>query len=155
MQDWKYIGAALLSGVFLATLMQVNGSLALTATPWGASLIAHVVGGVFASSWILMTCVFRKEKLFRQQKAPRWWMYWGGITGALLVAGAGVTINSPVGLSGTIALSLLGQMVFSAFCDQWGWFGLVIKKVGFMTIAQLFFVMSGSLVLVFLAGSGG
>ncbi|MGL6324974.1 DMT family transporter, partial [Aeromonas rivipollensis] len=52
----------------------------------------------------------------------------GGLPGALTVVLAALCLNSPLGMAGTLALLLLGQLLFGALCDARGWFGLTRRR---------------------------
>ncbi|MGL6481650.1 DMT family transporter [Aeromonas caviae] len=63
------------------------------------------------------------------EAAPPWaWL--GGLPGALTVVLAALCLNSPLGMAGTLALLLLGQLLFGALCDGLGWLGLARAALG-------------------------
>ncbi|WP_349918664.1 DMT family transporter [Aeromonas veronii] len=81
------------------------------------------------------------------QKAPLWaWL--GGLPGALTVVLAAFCLNSPLGMAGTLALLLLGQLLFGALCDALGWFGLPRRRPEGMDLFATFLVMAGALLIV-------
>ncbi|MGL6582984.1 DMT family transporter, partial [Aeromonas caviae] len=56
------------------------------------------------------------------------WAWLGGLPGALTVVLAALCLNSPLGMAGTLALLLLGQLLFGALCDGLGWLGLARRR---------------------------
>ena len=63
------------------------------------------------------------------------------------------TVNTSLALSGTIALGLAGQVVFSLFADIRGFFGLPKKRPSIRDLTALGMILSGALLLVFMGGS--
>jgi transporter family-2 protein len=84
---------------------------------------------------------------------PPLWVYLGGISGGVTVMLTSATLNSALALSGTIALGLAGQMVFSLFADMRGLFGLPQRTPTARDYLALSFIIAGSLILIFF-GSG-
>ena len=90
-------------------------------------------------------------KTGRKAPAP-FWAYLGGISGAATVVLSSFAVNSPVGLPGTMALGLAGQLAFSASADKWGLFGLQKRSLTARDFAALALVLTGS-TLIILSGS--
>jgi transporter family-2 protein len=88
-------------------------------------------------------------------KAPNapWWAYFGGISGAATVILTSTAVNSPLGLSGTLALGLAGQVAFSVAADSWGLFGLPKRRPDMRDIVALGLVVTGG-ALIILFGRG-
>lgn len=63
------------------------------------------------------------------------------------------TMNTALALSGTIALGLAGQVMFSLFADIRGLFGLPKRLPTARDYMSLTLIIAGSLVLIFLGGS--
>ncbi|MGY6038873.1 DMT family transporter [Aeromonas sp. AE23HZ002T15] len=76
------------------------------------------------------------------------WAWFGGLPGALTVVLAAFCLNSPLGMAGTLALLLLGQLLFGALCDALGWFGLPRRRPEGMDLFATFLVMAGALLIV-------
>lgn len=78
-------------------------------------------------------------------KSPHapWWAYLGGISGAATVILTSTAVNSPLGLSGTLALGLAGQVAFSVAADSWGLFGLPKRHPDTQDIVALGLVVMG------------
>ena len=64
------------------------------------------------------------------------------------------TVNSPLALSGTLALGLAGQVVFSLAADHWGLFGLPKRRLELRDLAAVLLILAGS-ALIILVGMGG
>jgi bacterial/archaeal transporter family-2 protein len=123
-----YFGLAALAGALLACMVFLNGALAGHVGPVPASFLVHGIGLVAASAL--------------------WWAYAGGAFGGVLVIIVGVTVNSELGVSGTIAMLLLGQILTGWATDHFGWFGLPRRSLGMRDLIQVLLVMVGSGVLL-------
>ncbi|KAB8037566.1 EamA-like transporter family protein [Silvanigrella paludirubra] len=150
--DWIL---ALGSGCILAIMILFNSTLAKYTTPLYSSWIAHGIGSIAALILIyLFTKVFHSrmnnpKKTKSISKKSSFWLYSGGIPGAFTVILASVSINSKLGLSGTLALMLLGQIIFGIICDSFGLFGTLKKRFKFKDFMVVFFVLTGSWIIIF------
>ena len=99
--------------VFNAQLSQVYGNTF-------AIVLIHIIGIIFA---IPLTI----RHIWGKPKAPAW-MYIGGLLGIITVFTSNLGITT-VGVTATLALQLLGQLVASTVIDQTGLFGF--QKVRF------------------------
>ncbi|MGL6457127.1 DMT family transporter, partial [Aeromonas caviae] len=68
--------------------------------------------------------------------------------GALTVVLAALCLNSPLGMAGTLALLLLGQLLFGALCDGLGWLGLARRRPSGKDALAALLVMAGALLIV-------
>ena len=66
---------------------------------------------------------------------------------------ASTAINSNLAISGTIALGLAGQMIFSLIADRWGAMGRPQRSPTSRDMAALKLILNGSVVLLFLGGA--
>lgn len=80
-------------------------------------------------------------------RAP-YWAWLGGLPGALTVVLAAFCLNSPLGMAGTLALLLLGQLLFGALCDALGWFGLTRRRPQGLDLLAVLLVMAGALLIL-------
>lgn len=62
-------------------------------------------------------------------------------------------INSSLTISGTIAVGLAGQMIFSLIADRWGTMGLPQRSLTSRDMVALKLILNGSVVLLFLGGA--
>ncbi len=74
--------------------------------------------------------------------------YLGGIVGAFTVILAAMTVNGGMPLSSVVALSLVGQIVFSMFSDQFGFLGSTQRRISLNDIFAVMLVLGGSLMVI-------
>ncbi len=143
-----YFSAAFGTGGLLSLMVLFNGTLAAYGSLFFASWVPHLTG-TFAA---LLFLVILKPKRAHVARPPLW-VYLGGVSGAITVMLTSATLNSALALSGTIALGLAGQMVFSLFADVRGLFGLPQRTPVPRDFVALALIIAGSLILIFF-GSG-
>ncbi|TKT74816.1 EamA-like transporter family protein [Aquamicrobium sp. LC103] len=133
-------------------MVHFNGELGLHGNALFASWSAHGTGTVAAI--VLLGLLHRRSRGDRGPygRAPLW-AYLGGISGAVTVMLTAITVNSPLALSGTLALGLAGQVVFSLAADRWGLFGLPVRRPRMNDLAALGLILAGS-TLIILSGAG-
>ena len=73
----------------------------------------------------------------------------GGLSGAVTVILTSMTVNSPLALSGTLALGLAGQVVFGLAADRWGFLGMPRRKADLRDYAALALIVAGSALIIF------
>ena len=98
--------------VFNAELSQVYGN------PY-ATVIIHVVGFVCVLPLTMRT-------LFQKKRAPLW-MHMGGVLGIFTVVTSNLGVNA-LGVTVTLSLTLLGQLICSMVFDQLGLWGFEKRK---------------------------
>ena len=146
--QYVYFLLAVLAGGFLASMIFFNSQLAIFYSPTESSWFAHGIGGLTAV--ILMFAFRLKKTSFSNERAQApWWSYLGGLPGAFTVLLAGITVNSHLGLTGSLALGLVGQIIFSLFCDYFGWFGLKKRPMHLRDVISMLLICSGSLMVIF------
>ena len=69
------------------------------------------------------------------------------------IALTSTTVNSPLALSGTLALGLAGQVIFGLAADRWGLFGMPVRIPRPRDLAALALIVAGS-ALIILFGMG-
>ena len=142
----KLSGLAILAGVSLAVMIDWNSALARYSSPLFASWTAHGVGAA-ASALALAATRHGAPATSIDRRGPMWERL-GGIPGALTVLLAAITVNGPLGLPGTIALLLVGQVGFGIAADGFGWFGLQRRRPTFRLLASLALVLSGAALVI-------
>lgn len=144
---------ALAGGALLAVMINLNSALATFSTPLFASWMAHGIGALVALLLVALCAnIFgnkRNNAETKQVKGPLW-SYFGGIPGAVTVILAAITVNSSLGLSGTLALGLVGQILFGLVSDHLGLFGLSKKHFTFADFLVVMPVLAGSFILIFI-----
>lgn len=135
---------AFATGGLLTLMVWFNGTLATTGSLLFASWVPHATGSVLAIAVLLVLRPAKASNI----RAP-WWAYLGGISGAVTVMVTSATMNSALAISGTIALGLTGQMVFSLVADKWGMMGLPQRDPTWRDLAALTLILAGSVILIF------
>jgi len=143
-----YFAAAFGAGGLLSLMVLFNGTLAAYGSLFFASWVPHLTGTAAA---LLLLMILRPKRA--ETVRPPLWVYLGGISGGVTVMLTSATLNSALALSGTIALGLAGQMVFSLFADMRGLFGLPQRTPTPRDYLALSLIIAGSLILIFF-GSG-
>ena len=140
---------ALFAGAILALMIKLNSDLAHLSSPLEASWIAHGLGALVAL--ILLPCIsrFRVRPVTTNlsKKAP-WYAYLGGLPGAFTVVLAAITVNSPLGLAGTLAFALLGQILFSLLVEYYAWFNSIKRPLSWHDLKVISLILSGSLLII-------
>ncbi|WP_299003274.1 DMT family transporter [uncultured Shewanella sp.] len=153
---------ALLAGGLLALMIEINSELAFVNSPIQASWIAHGVGAFVAMCLVLIVAfAFQghkrnglvktkgiKTKGTKTTGLP-YWLYLGGLPGALTVVLAGITVNSDIGLSGTLSSALIGQIIFGIISDHFGLFGSQKKPFVAADLLKVLPVLAGSFIIIF------
>lgn len=137
--------AAFATGALLSLMVLFNGTLAAYGSLLFASFVPHATGTVAA---LVFMAVLRPVRITRVR--PPLWAYLGGVFGAVTVMLTSYTVNTPLALSGTIAIGLAGQMVLGVIADARGMFGLPQRLPTRRDMAALALIVAGSLVLIFL-----
>jgi bacterial/archaeal transporter family-2 protein len=141
--------AAFATGGLMTLMISLNGEMARYTTPLFSSLAAHGTGTVAAV--VFMLFLRRGGTAAAGGRAPLW-AYLGGICGAVTVMMSGVTVNTALALSGTLALGLVGQVLFGLAADRWGLFGMLRRMPSLRDMAALGLILAGSILIIFLGG---
>jgi transporter family-2 protein len=147
--DWI---VALAGGVLLALMIDYNGLLAKHTAPLYASWVAHGLGAVAALVLVVLYARMARAPS-TQAKRPRakrpLWLYLGGIPGAFTVFLAAITVNSSLALSGTIALMLVGQVLFGIASDHLGLFRTPKRSIVPADFLVALSILAGSALIIF------
>ncbi len=114
---------SILSGVLISVMLLFNGQLSGAYGNAFATVLIHIIGLVAISMWLLI----KKQSLSHTLREPKH-LYLGGIIGVVTVLLTNVTFIH-LGLSLTLVLSLLGQIVAALVIDGMGLLGA--KKARF------------------------
>lgn len=143
-----HLAAAFASGCLLTLMVHFNGMLAHFGSALFSSWTAHGTGTVAAL--IYLALLYRKPKsadVAPKPKAP-FWAYCGGVIGAAIVMLTSTAVNSPLALSGTLALGLGGQVIFSLAADAWGLFGLPKRWPDGRDMTAIALILTGSALII-------
>lgn len=132
---------AFITGIFIAGMVYINGILGSQTTPYLSNLIFHSIGLMVFTLFILFS---------PQNKIPpwRWALFIPGLMGTFTVVFNNWVVPH-IGVSLTVALALLGQMITSITIDHFGLFNRKIKKINLYQSFGLIIVGLGLLVMVF------
>ena len=141
--DWLL---AIVGGVLLSLMIEFNSLLAKFTSPVYASWVAHGLGAIAA---VVLVLVYSRALTKRRGSRPPLWFYLGGIPGAFTVILAAIAVNSSLALSGTIALMLVGQVVFGMVSDHFGLFRTPRRRLVLTDLVVAAAVLGGSALIIF------
>ena len=142
-----YLAAALATGCMMTLLLYLNSELALHGGPMFASWTAHGTGMLAGLVLLLVWRQARPQASPTRERAPVW-AYMGGFTGAVNVMLGSSAVNLGLAITGTQAIGLSGQMLFSLAADKWGLLGLPRRRLGWRDLVPALLIVSGSLVII-------
>lgn len=140
---------ATMSGVLLTLMIMSNSYLSQFTSPLKASWLTHGVGAVFSFAVFMLFRLRNKHVVLKGKTNII--SYLAGIPGAFTVLLAAITVNSPLSLSGSIVLMLVGQVVFGLVIDYFGFFGLRVKGKRIDTsdlIVSALFILGSTLIVL-------
>ena len=142
-----HLAAAFGSGCLLTLMVHFNGMLAHYGNAMFSSWTAHGTGTIAALIYLAILYKKPKPSKIAKPKAPLW-AYLGGVVGAAIVMLTSSAVNSPLALSGTIALGLGGQVIFSLAADLWGFFGLPRRRPDARDLCAVALILGGSALII-------
>jgi transporter family-2 protein len=139
---WLLVSVALVMGSFMAIQPAINGQLRWRlGTPAQAALVSTSVSTL---SLLLVVMVWQRQPRpdISALGAAPWWIWTGGLLGAVYVAVSIVLVQR---LGGAVAFSLvvLGQMVCALILDHFGWLGLAQYEISLTRIVGVAMVVGG------------
>ena len=114
---WLWRLAGFIFGCFTASQSAINGHLGqITGSPVSAALVSFTIG---VSTLIVLNIVLRwRPRIERPNgEANPWWMWVGGVLGALFVLGNAALVPQ-IGTGLTVVATLLGSMLGSLLIDH-------------------------------------
>lgn len=129
-----YKSYGVLVGLLIAIMVTINGTLARFFGDYAATVIIHIIGLTLVSIIIIS----KKLKIKLSRNIPIYW-FGGGVIGTFMIIFNNMCFDK-LGVSLTLALGLVGQIIASAVIDHYGLFGLTVSKfkkekiLGFITI---------------------
>lgn len=128
-------------GAILASLGQVIGS-AIQAT----TVLFAIATGVMIVFCCVNGSVIKVRKAFTTD-AP-WWMWTGGILGAVIVYGNAWLIPL-IGVSVFMMTLLIGQLLLSLLMEKHGWLGAPKKHISWTQFAGILIMLAGIFLIKF------
>lgn len=116
---------SLISGAFIAILMQLNASLSKQIGVVESSFVAHFIGTLFSSIFVIKNINLYLIK--KTLHGPRYLLL-GGFFGFILVIITNIAIPR-LGILSTLSLVITADIVFSTAADQFGIFSLLRLKL--------------------------
>jgi len=116
---------SLVSGAFIAILMQLNASLGKEIGVLESSFVAHFVGTLL--SFIFVVKNINLNILKKTFDGPKYLLL-GGVFGVMLVVISNIVIPK-LGMLVTLSLVITADIIFSTIADQFGIFSLPKFKV--------------------------
>ena len=129
------------TGVILAVMVSLNGGVSNTAGNYASSVIIHFIGLI----GIIFVLIFTKSKIKNLKGIP-FYMFSGGLIGVLTVLFTNAS-SGVLGVSLTVSLTLLGQLVTSLVIDNFGYFNMPVVKFDKRKILGLVIIITGIYVM--------
>lgn len=126
------------SGFLMASQTAINGHLGVVlGSSVHAALISFFVGAVLLLFLLLgLHLPLRELGKAVQAGGSYWWIWLGGLLGALYVFGSAWLVPQ-IGTGQVVVIALFGQLFFSALIDHFGLFESIVNKVALARICGL------------------
>ena len=132
---------SIFTGIILAIMISLNGGVSNIAGNYASSVIIHFVGLI----GIIFVLIFTKSKIKNLKGIP-FYMFTGGLIGILTVLFTNIGFMG-LGVSLTVSLSLLGQLVTSLVIDHFGYFNMTVVEFDKKKILGLIIIIAGIYVM--------
>lgn len=116
-------GLAIFDGMLISLMVMVNGLLAMTLGDYAALIVIHITGLITITIILIM-----KRKKISISKVP-FILLTGGAFGVFTLFSNSVCVGE-LGVTLTLGIGLLGQIIVSCIIDHFGLFG--VKKYKFI-----------------------
>lgn len=136
-----YQSSALAIGALISLMLTANGALQAAFGPALGLVILHATGTV-----AVLALLFSKRATFVLAEAVPFHLFLSGALGVVLVFLNNTTVAT-IGLTLTIALGVIGQIVVSSLVDHLGLFGLEKRAWNRRKITGLALILSGVAVM--------
>jgi transporter family-2 protein len=137
-----YMLVALLIGAASSIQPAVNAILSRAiGNPYGATMVSVFVA--FCTICVISQVTGRGEITPAVLASVPWWVYLGGVVGAVLVA-SGVVIAPVTGALLFFILIVAGQLLGAMLMDHLGAFGLAVREVSVLRVSGFFLVLVGA-----------
>ena len=132
---------SIFTGIVLAIMISLNGGLGNISGNYASSVIIHFDGLI----GIIFVLIFTKSKIKNLKGIP-FYMFTGGLIGILTVLFTNIGFMG-LGVSLTVSLSLLGQLVTSLVIDHFGYFNMTVVEFDKKKILGLIVIIAGIYVM--------
>lgn len=143
-QLWQL--AAVVAGCLMASIGAIYGRLGLCL---GSAIQASTVS-FFIATFLMAVVCFASGKLGRMCTAFKngnpWWMWLGGVCGAIAVFGNSWLIPQ-IGAGSFFMALLLGQMLLSLLMERYGWMGAARKQISRVQLVGIALMMLGVIMI--------
>ena len=139
---WRLVGIG--TGMMSATQTAINGYLGtVLESALKGALVSFVVGTV---TLLLILLVLRPSVEWRGLRGQPWWIWLGGIIGALFIGG-NVLIVPMVGTGITVVIVIVGLLCGSLLIDRFGWFGAAKNPITGIQLVSLLVMVIGIMLI--------
>ena len=132
---------SIFTGIVLAIMISLNGGWGNISGNYASSVIIHFVGLI----GIIFVLIFTKSKIKNLKGIP-FYMFTGGLIGILTVLFTNIGFSG-LGVSLTVSLSLLGQLITSLIIDHFGYFNMPVIEFDKKKILGLIIIIAGIYVM--------
>lgn len=137
---WQISGIA--AGCLMASLGAIYGTLG---THLGSAIQASTLSFLIATCVIIAVCatngsIIHVRKVF--VRGNPWWMWLGGVCGAISVFGNAWLIPK-IGTGVFFTALLFGQMLLSLCMEEYGWMGATKRRITLIQIAGIVLMFAG------------
>ncbi|MBN1624315.1 MAG: DMT family transporter [Clostridia bacterium] len=138
----KNSSLALFSGIMIAVMVTANGMLAKASTHWVSLIIIHFAGLTTAG----IVLVIRKEtrSIFN---GVHFVFMLGGALGVFTILLNNLCVNN-IGVTLTLGLALVGQIIASGIAEHFGWLGVTHKKLSINKVPAYILMAVGAAVMI-------
>ena len=136
-----YTSIVLLIGCFLAIQGSINTQL--------TTFLKHPLQGALVNFMVGFICLVGLNLILRTQtpeweqvKAAPWYLFAGGVLGAIFVSSV-IFFIPKIGVTTVLAASIAGQLIAASIIDHFGFFGLAVHQISTGRIAGILLLLGG------------
>ena len=143
--NWPLLLTAIFLGMGLGIQAPINAWIGkrLGSPYWGASFSISISLVVILLFVVVM--VRKVPSLETVWNAP-WWIWFGGVFGAMFVAGA-IVLGPKLGMALFFTCVVFGQVFISLLTDRFGWFEIPFRELSISRVLGVLLVIAGILLI--------
>jgi len=138
----KDSGLSLSSGILIALMVTANGLAASIFGNWISLVVINLTGLLTAG--IVLTI---KRSMSNITKGIPFIYLLGGAIGVITVLFNNICVNN-IGVTMTMGLALVGQIITSSIAEHFGVLGMVKKKVTLQKIPAYLLMVAGAVIMI-------